>query len=171
LLALLAWSYYKPAIAVCNQMVLQILLHYDVINDNIGTDLLLPLLSMAKAISTPPADKLRCTECNDTAYPCRCKRSAHTAGPWNIEELEKTDTFVRVRIHGAKPEYDLASAIHVADVLEETCGTNEAKANARLIAAAPKLLEFLKDNLKYFAEDSLVQQEAIGLVAKTEGRV
>jgi hypothetical protein len=47
-------------------------------------------------------------------------------------------------------------------------GLTEAK--AKLIATAPELLKFLRDNLKYFAEGSLVQEEAIALVAKAEGQ-
>ncbi|GEM_PF-2342965 len=80
-------------------------------------DLILSFIRMAKANETSPA----------TA-------SAHTEGPWTIINRDAAEP----RIGGwLRPnEFGL-----VATVANETDGTAERQANARLIAAAPDLLE------------------------------
>ena len=62
-------------------------------------------------------------------------KSTHTAGPWKIETMGHT-----LRITKSEIEYDNDDIV----VLGVDCGDEEAKANARLIASAPDMLEALK---------------------------
>lgn len=59
----------------------------------------------------------------------------HTPGPWRVERQNSSPTTGEWMIAGAKPGY-------LAEVRD--CGSGCAKANARLIAAAPELLEALE---------------------------
>ena len=61
--------------------------------------------------------------------------STHTPGPWRVERQNGGPTAREWIIAGAKPGY-------LAEVGD--CGGGCAKANARLIAAAPELLEALE---------------------------
>lgn len=62
----------------------------------------------------------------------------HTPGPWRVERQNGGPTTGEWMIAGAKPGY-------LAEVRD--CGSGCAKANARLIAAAPELLDALEDVL------------------------
>jgi hypothetical protein len=58
----------------------------------------------------------------------------HTLGPWRVERQNPSPTSGEWMIAGAKPGY-------LAEVRD--CGSGDVSANARLIAAAPELLEAL----------------------------
>ena len=60
--------------------------------------------------------------------------SKHTPGPWRIERQNPSPTTGEWMVSGAKPGY-------LAEVRD--CGSGDEQANARLIAAAPDLLEAL----------------------------
>ncbi len=58
--------------------------------------------------------------------------SKHTPGPWRVEHQNPSPTTGEWMIAGSKPGY-------LAEVRD--CGSGDVRANARLIAAAPDLLE------------------------------
>lgn len=109
--------------------------------------------------------------------------SKHTPGPWAIEAL---------RYEGARivagPTYDKSSRpvgwVAADDTMEEASTgrirevmSDEANANARLIAAAPELLEALKLALtalkrvrNYAQIDDSGLEEMAEAIAKAEGR-
>lgn len=60
----------------------------------------------------------------------------HTPGPWRVERQNPSPTTGEWMIAGGKPGY-------LAEIRD--CGSGDVQANARLIAAAPDLLEELKD--------------------------
>lgn len=62
----------------------------------------------------------------------------HTHGPWRVERQNVSPTTGEWMIAGAKPGY-------LAEVRD--CGSGCAAANARLIAAAPELLEAIEETL------------------------
>jgi hypothetical protein len=62
--------------------------------------------------------------------------SKHTPGPWRAERQNPSPTTGEWMIAGSKPGY-------LAEVRD--CGSGDVLANARLIAAAPDLLEALYD--------------------------
>ena len=59
----------------------------------------------------------------------------HTKGPWRVQRQNPSPTTGEWMISGAKPGY-------LAEVRD--CGSGDVQANARLIAAAPDLLEALQ---------------------------
>jgi hypothetical protein len=66
----------------------------------------------------------------------------HTPGPWIIEyDLRKKQFVVLVRAHGVPDKYCIAR-------LPRTFSTQENKANARLVAAAPEMFEVCELLLK-----------------------
>ena len=65
--------------------------------------------------------------------------SKYTQGPWNVRRQNPSPTTGEWMIAGAKPGY-------LAEVRD--CGSGNVEANARLIAAAPELLEALQNLLK-----------------------
>ena len=67
----------------------------------------------------------------------------HSPGPWRVERQNGSPTTSEWMIAGAKPGY-------LAEVRE--CGSGCAKANARLIAAAPELLEALEYAIRQIPE-------------------
>ena len=92
----------------------------------------------------------------------------HTPGPWEvIEAPEGTRTFFRVQSGGGLP---IARVSHyIADDGEYIDG---GEANARLIAAAPDLLDALKNAVKVLerkAPDSLDLIEARAAILRAEG--
>ena len=82
------------------------------------------------------------------------EQTKHTPGPWDIHESEG-----RIEIH---PADDIDGLRVIADlVFGDTLSADECRANARLIAAAPDLLEALKQILP-MAEKAYCQLGAIG---------
>ena len=75
----------------------------------------------------------------------------HTAGPWSVDKYT-------LCVEGSD---DIA----VAQVWYDTRGLKEAEANARLIAAAPELLEALEDIAKYYP-NSWAADRANTIIAK-----
>lgn len=72
--------------------------------------------------------------------------SKHTTGPWRYEAYSEGSKFMKIYCHNSKYE---------GDNLRGYCG----EANARLIAAAPDLLEALQAIVK-----SLADQDEEGLI-------
>ena len=64
----------------------------------------------------------------------------HTPGPWIASFTNRKDPFARAYI---KHPSGFVCGIYGGRT-EEVCGADEADANARLIAAAPELLEAIK---------------------------
>ena len=69
--------------------------------------------------------------------------SKHTAGPWYVEELYELRGYQPVIPIEDTDGNEIAQAIFWSTVAEEG-GQDESRANARLIAAAPELLEALE---------------------------
>lgn len=67
----------------------------------------------------------------------------HTPGPWRVERQNASPTTGEWMIAGANPGY-------LAEVRD--CGSGCAKANARLIAAAPELLAALELAVQHYDE-------------------
>ena len=103
--------------------------------------------------------------------------SKHTPGPWRIlpEECDKPYIRVRGTVLGAR--YKVANVITPSYEGVHEREAEETRANARLIAAAPELLEALKlmverfaDSAGYFGDfksDAVKNAEAA--IAKAEG--
>lgn len=66
--------------------------------------------------------------------------SAHTPGPWLILPEESDKPYLRIRGNRLGGQYKIANVL--------TAGDAETLANARLIAAAPELLEALKQAIE-----------------------
>ena len=90
----------------------------------------------------------------------------HTQGPWKrVSEHVCTDR------GGASIERTICSAlIHHASLVATEQEIGEARANARLIAAAPELLEALKDlvRVKPTERNSPYIEAAVKAIAKAE---
>lgn len=81
--------------------------------------------------------------------------SAHTPGPWRYLPENGSPTTGQHMIAGGKPGY-------LAEVRD--CGSGDIKANARLIAAAPDLLEALRATLRCLEWHE--QRHGVGMDAK-----
>jgi hypothetical protein len=68
----------------------------------------------------------------------------HTPGPWEIKDIENDANYIRIRGKKLGFRYKIANVI--AEFSNEI---DESKANARLIAAAPDILEILIGLSKY----------------------
>lgn len=68
---------------------------------------------------------------------------SHTIGPWRVERQNPSPTTGEWMIAGGKPGY-------LAEMRD--CGSGDVAANARLIAAAPELLDALYSALPYVEE-------------------
>lgn len=93
--------------------------------------------------------------------------SAHTPGPWSVEIDHQTETPEFIRAYHKGEMFDIAS---LSDETEDI------KANARLIAAAPDLLAALDDLLSYlegydhdYPEAAPKFDRARAAIAKAEG--
>jgi hypothetical protein len=88
----------------------------------------------------------------------------HSPGPWNL--VGQFDAEVGVDIIAA----DLSSVCEVAPFVEEW--TDQEIANARLIAAAPELLDTLKLVQPLVAKHcgSAIPKKIAAVIAKAEGR-
>ena len=88
--------------------------------------------------------------------------SNHTPGPWH------TDVSFQLRVYDSEPSGPLYNCGLIATIAE-TANANEDRANARLIAAAPDLLEalrFLADKIN----DPALVAVADAAIAKAEGK-
>ena len=94
----------------------------------------------------------------------------HTPGPWRVTEAHGQTQVVAVNRHPEK------AVTGIADIFDSIDGTREWGANARLIAAAPDMLEALKGALSEFDQMSCecVDDDIYGYVEdaikKAEGR-
>lgn len=72
--------------------------------------------------------------------------TTHTDGPWLVREGFSTDTFEVYPRRGGKPEIGSWAELATvrSDYGNDAGDTAEGEANARLIAAAPDLLEVVK---------------------------
>jgi hypothetical protein len=71
--------------------------------------------------------------------------SAHTPGPWTVLPPESgTDDYLRVRGTRLGGRYKIANVLSAVPLGANPIEAEEASANARLIAAAPELLEALR---------------------------
>jgi hypothetical protein len=68
---------------------------------------------------------------------------SHTPGPWRVSDFDHTEIIMN----------DLAGT-YIAGVRDEAIPYEEARANARLIAAAPELLAALKDARETIERDA-----------------
>lgn len=114
--------------------------------------------------------------------------SEHTPGPWQVLPEECDKPYIRIRGTVLGCRYKIANVLtpHYEGVHEREAA--ETRANARLIAAAPELLEALKpfaellkkhhdsmsDDRPIFAiEDSIITagdlRKAVAAIAKAEG--
>ena len=88
--------------------------------------------------------------------------SKHTPGPWDMDE-------------GDYGIYQIETSDQIAEVFSHH-PDEELKANARLIAAAPELLEALRELLEYdggafcVCDDPYAMDRARAAIAKAEGR-
>jgi hypothetical protein len=100
--------------------------------------------------------------------------TAHTPGPWEAVEGRSRLSIKAVSL----PTYDAGSLPTIAVVSSELCG---AEANARLIAAAPELLEKLRNAVRivdFYMKSLGVEPRDIveslaparAAIAKAEGR-
>jgi len=99
-------------------------------------------------------------------------QAKYTPGPWALQYEPTSTAGVRVR-------FDIRSATRIAiasgqsqEHLGEDVGVQEVEciANARLIAAAPELLEALQETLGYFPAEFRSQLEkARAAIAKATG--
>ena len=108
----------------------------------------------------------------------------HTSGPWRVEnwkypnakEASRRDGIVTI-VTESDAIAQLCNLWRPDDDPAETIGKNEVMANARLIAAAPEMLEALREMLSMFGdheqydEDSAqVISQTRQVIAKVEGR-
>jgi hypothetical protein len=87
-------------------------------------------------------------------------KMSHTPGPWKDEITEEGELLVRM---------DKRHSVYIGDI-EDTC--RECHANARLVAAAPELLEALQAFVDYHAtdyEDIPEMEQARRIIAKAKG--
>lgn len=93
--------------------------------------------------------------------------SKHTPGEWVYEQISR----------GSRDGFEISSGnfYKIAEVYDVN-GSPQNEANARLIAAAPKLLSMLKEmveatEIDLGADDFLaLKREAIAVIAKAEGK-
>lgn len=72
------------------------------------------------------------------------KSSHHTPGPWEVEATKYSHAFVLTNEGGRIGEIHTSPTINYNRQDERKSSAEEARANARLIAAAPKLLASCK---------------------------
>ena len=89
-------------------------------------------------------------------------RAAHTPGPWDVSEGKPGFGTNRTHIRVIVPQPDRVCPLYVADCIREG-SLDETRANARLIAAAPQLLEAL-------AKVNELERRAVNLDDHVAGR-
>lgn len=105
------------------------------------------------------------------------KKTAHTPGPWGVEDLYVTDLPSNACIVVfASPKNDEHTSTKVAEAAYSPEGNGyfvtdraEAEANARLIAAAPGLLASLQAAVENPGEDAYWISRAREFIAKATG--
>lgn len=94
----------------------------------------------------------------------------HTPGPWKVYPDFPTTVCVNLREDAEKPEFYNWETIH-----ESACSDSESKANARLIAATPEMLEALQiamqrlDSPEFRAKHPSVELHMRKAIAKATG--
>lgn len=100
----------------------------------------------------------------------------HTPGPWHLEEMGYNSSSYYIRGSSESGDRLTIGKGAVAHIPRST--VNPMEANARLIAAAPELLEALKAMLEaeyahewedYSSEELTVLEKAHAAIAKAEG--
>lgn len=88
----------------------------------------------------------------------------HTEGEWSINDWPQKTSDIAIGAPGT-PRVAIIPLRHVS--------INEQEANAKLIAAAPKLLEACKDFIRNYksSESDFIKQWASGLYLSAEGAV
>lgn len=92
----------------------------------------------------------------------------HTPGPWSVKPEEVDRAYIRIR--GTR----LGGRFKIANVLTPTYEgsppreAEETRANARLIAAAPELLEFAQEVRR--SGDTRLASMALAVIAKATGQ-
>lgn len=81
-------------------------------------------------------------------------KAQHTPGPWRVDRQNPSPTTGEWMIAGQKPGY-------LAEVRD--CGSGDVDANARLIAAAPELLEALEHQLAWLISAEVELGSALNL--------
>ena len=97
-------------------------------------------------------------------------KATHTPGPWEIEPKERRDHPLFVA-DGEGNRIARCDGLNISDFGPTP---EQAKANARLIAAAPRLLDVCKTALSYFGKEPAMTgvqmfETLKGAVAKAEG--
>lgn len=103
--------------------------------------------------------------------------SQHTPGPWSLsssdKEIRQQIVTGGIAIKAYNRRFDAECAIFNIPSNEAFGGFDEAVANARLIGAAPDLLNALKEFLHPYQSGSLTERErnekAQAAIAKAEG--
>ena len=88
------------------------------------------------------------------------KNTKHTAGGWAVDEIDSSTIQIK------------ASGVLVAEITSASTFTRlseEQRANARLIAAAPELLEALKYARRFLKPANHDVEFVDGVIAKAEG--
>ena len=88
----------------------------------------------------------------------------HAPGPWEVSEEWHGDLYIDSYIEG---EGDTA----LAKIVNNVCKTDQAEANARLIAAAPDLLAIVQDLLFEFDEVTDAGQQDLDSVLRQARKV
>ena len=98
----------------------------------------------------------------------------HTPGPWEVEKIQRGDYRVAI----SSEESEVACAYHMTD--DPINADLECIANAKLIAAAPELLEGLKNAVQHIGcyqlqlgfdpKTDLTLEIFNAIIAKAEGR-
>ena len=83
-----------------------------------------------------------------TTHKRESEMSAHTLGPWVADEYEVRELATGLRVASVGPNYE---------------------ANARLIAAAPRMLEALRLLVRTYDEPSALWDEARAILRDVEG--
>lgn len=98
--------------------------------------------------------------------------SKHTPGPWTINDARDGQSVlfqIESSVQADKPE------VIVAMLDDGNTSVSEQRANAHLIAAAPELLDAVKDLRDYLAEyepdGGELAQRVAQIIAKAEGRL
>ena len=84
----------------------------------------------------------RCTTFNVMVSEVWCFMSKHTPGPWKLVEKDPTQSFFSHTVYGQNPPGEIYGT--QGPTVASFSGGERALADARLIAAAPEMLEALE---------------------------